>query len=328
MIASMKQLLALAPIALLLSGCVANDMWSEAPGDYRYANSAPVPWWGQNAASVDLFYDSLSPYGRWVDYGTYGRVFLPAGVGSNWRPYSRGYWVNDRYGRRWMSQEPFGWATYHYGRWGNDPRLGWFWVPGTQFSSAWVDWRYSDGYASWAPMAPIGWDRFGYYGNDWWISAPSYYLWRPGLYNHIRPGRPDHNWPGMNRPDRPNHPDRPDVNRPAHPDHTGMGRPDRPDRPGARPDRPHQSYPGYRNPVDPPPSNIGRPPREHPQGFRPSGSRPEAAATRPMRPDASAMRPAPQPRPQMERAAPPAPRNDPAPHRGQGREPAPRVQDQ
>ena len=61
MVAAMKKLVILAPVALLLTGCVADDMWSEAPGSYRYADSAPVSWWGRDAASVDLFYDSLSP---------------------------------------------------------------------------------------------------------------------------------------------------------------------------------------------------------------------------------------------------------------------------
>jgi uncharacterized protein YraI len=35
------------------------------------------------------------------------------------RPYTVGRWVfTDRYGWMWASSEPFGWATYHYGRWG------------------------------------------------------------------------------------------------------------------------------------------------------------------------------------------------------------------
>jgi hypothetical protein len=29
------------------------------------------------------------------------------------------------------SDEPFGWATYHYGRWAWNFQAGWLWVPGT-----------------------------------------------------------------------------------------------------------------------------------------------------------------------------------------------------
>lgn len=364
MMAGMNRFLALAPIALLLTGCATTDMWSEAPGSYRTAPSAPVPWWGNDAPSVSLFYGPLSAYGMWVEYPAYGRVFIPNGIGPGWKPYSQGYWSNDRYGRRWMSQEPFGWATYHYGRWGFDPNMGWFWVPDTHFSPAWVDWRYADGYSSWAPMAPIGWGNYGYYGDNWWMTAPDYYLWRPGLHQYIRPGLPGNYYPGhrprppvTGRPDYPNCPNYP--NRPNWPDGGGVNRPDRP--------MPGNIRPGSQK--DAPASNIGAPPREDvvegsmaagggngwvPQpGARPTGSRPDSVrpappwmgqprrnpamapppAYTPPAPRPEMMRPAPAPRPEMRPA--PAPRPEmsaPEPHVSQpraprSREPAPRTQD-
>ncbi|WP_199556130.1 DUF6600 domain-containing protein [Sandaracinobacteroides hominis] len=163
----MKRLLVPILAGLSLAGCMTLDDWSEAPGSDRYGYDypAPVGWWGQNAASIDLFYGPLSQYGRWGSYPGYGQVFWPGNVGSGWSPYSRGYWRTDsRYGRRWVSQEPFGWATYHYGRWGQDPRLGWYWVPDTRFGGSWVDWR-SDG--MWSPSAP-----YGYRGRNPWIGKP------------------------------------------------------------------------------------------------------------------------------------------------------------
>jgi len=204
----MKQLLAPAILGLALTGCVSTGMWSEAPhDDYYYSSGAPVGWWGSNVGSVDVFYGALAGYGRWDIYPGYGRVFIPAGIGPRWQPYSRGYWVNDpRYGRRWISNEPFGWATYHYGRWGRDSRLGWFWVPDTRFGPSWVDWRSSGGYVSWAPLPPIGWSRYARYGygwgNDWWLHAPSTYAYRPGMQQHVRRGRPDFvpDRPGSNQP--------------------------------------------------------------------------------------------------------------------------------
>ena len=54
----------------------------------------------------------------------------------------------------WVSNEPFGWATYHYGRWGFSNRVGWFWVPGNRWAPAWVAWRSSNDYLAWAPLPP------------------------------------------------------------------------------------------------------------------------------------------------------------------------------
>lgn len=211
----MRRFLAPVVLGLALAGCVHTGMWSEAPpGDYHrgdyyhgghHGSRAPVGWWGSNAASIDVFYAALAPHGRWDIFPGYGRVFIPAGVGPDWRPYSRGHWVQDpRFGRRWVSAEPFGWATFHYGRWGRDSRLGWFWVPGTRFGPSWVEWRSYGGYCSWAPLPPIGWNRFARgghgWGNDWWLHAPSAHAWRPGLWQHVRRGRPD---PVVSRPREP-----------------------------------------------------------------------------------------------------------------------------
>lgn len=114
----------------------------------------------QSGVSISFFYQSLHPYGRWVNYRPYGYVFLPD-VGRGWRPYSDGRWVyNPRYGWVWDSYEPFGWATFHYGWWDFDPRWGWFWVPGTQWAPSWVVWRLGPDFVGWAPMpARYAWGR-------------------------------------------------------------------------------------------------------------------------------------------------------------------------
>jgi hypothetical protein len=53
-----------------------------------------------------------------------------------------------------MAEEEWGWIPYHYGRWGWEPRLGWFWVPATVWAPAWVTWRWSGLYIGWAPLPP------------------------------------------------------------------------------------------------------------------------------------------------------------------------------
>jgi hypothetical protein len=110
-------------------------------------------------AEVGVYYDELSPYGDWVDDTQYGTAWCPRNVGSGWRPYYDGRWVDSEYGWTWVSDEPFGWATYHYGRWAFDPRYGWIWIPGTVWAPAWVSWQYGGGYVGWAPLPPqVGFD--------------------------------------------------------------------------------------------------------------------------------------------------------------------------
>lgn len=108
---------------------------------------------------VGFFYNELSPYGEWVRHPQYGWSWFPRHVRAGWRPYSLGRWVESDYGWVWVSDEPFGWATYHYGRWAWDPRVGWLWVPGTVWGPAWVAWQQGNGYIGWAPLPPaVGFD--------------------------------------------------------------------------------------------------------------------------------------------------------------------------
>jgi len=100
------------------------------------------------------FYDPLTPYGTWVVVGSYGRCWRPARVDAAWRPYCVGHWQRTDAGWYWASEEPWGWATYHYGRWDWSAEFGWFWVPHVQWAPAWVSWRQGAGYVGWAPLPP------------------------------------------------------------------------------------------------------------------------------------------------------------------------------
>lgn len=108
----------------------------------------------RDSASMDFFYDNLDPYGNWREVGDYGYVWQPRNVDDNWRPYSDGRWVYTDAGWTWDSDEPFGWAVYHYGRWANVNGIGWIWVPGTEWGPGWVSWRHSPRYTGWAPLPP------------------------------------------------------------------------------------------------------------------------------------------------------------------------------
>jgi hypothetical protein len=103
---------------------------------------------------VALFYDELSPYGQWVDYGNYGPVWYPSRVSENWRPYLDGRWVPTADGWVFETNEPWGWATYHYGNWMPTPEHGWVWAPGRTWYPSTAAWRTSDEFIGWAPIPP------------------------------------------------------------------------------------------------------------------------------------------------------------------------------
>ncbi len=106
--------------------------------------------------SYGMFYEKLDSYGEWRETNDYGYVWQPreAETARDWRPYTEGRWAYSDAGWTWISDEPFGWATYHYGRWVRLRRIGWVWVPGNEWAPAWVSWRTSKDYVGWAPLPP------------------------------------------------------------------------------------------------------------------------------------------------------------------------------
>src|SRR5581483_7915201 len=131
-----------------------------------------------------LFYSKLEPHGDWIETSDYGYVFHPREADrNNWRPYTAGRWVYTDAGCTWVSEEPFGWATYHYGRWIRLRNIGWVWIPGDEWAPAWVSWRKSDNYVGWAPLPPEArFDRRAGIHN--W--ADSYYDIGPENYSFVQ----------------------------------------------------------------------------------------------------------------------------------------------
>jgi hypothetical protein len=134
--------------------------------------------------SLSYWTDDLDEYGSWVFVNSIGWSWRPT-VAIGWRPYYNGYWYHGRHGcLTWVSYDPWGWGTYHYGRWAYDPFHGWIWVPGSGYSPAWVYWWYGSNYVGWAPAG-------------WWDCHRGYYDWayRPyrdslafgfGFYGRVR----------------------------------------------------------------------------------------------------------------------------------------------
>jgi hypothetical protein len=123
------------------------------------------------------FDQDLSAYGHWVDTPEYGRVWIPDGTRPDWQPYTDGQWVDTTYGWAFVSAVPWGWATFHYGRWGYGLTLGWFWVPGFIWGPAWVGWRAYPGYACWSPMPPHGFVFHGHWPG--WVVMNQQHFTRP-----------------------------------------------------------------------------------------------------------------------------------------------------
>ncbi len=140
------------------------------------------------------FQDDLQPYGDWVVTADFGRCWRPHGIAVGWRPYTVGHWVYTDQGWLWASDEPYGWAVYHYGRWYEDGRYGWVWVPGRTWAPAWVAWRHGGGCAGWAPLPPVQSGvsvslaiTIGHIHPDHYCFVDERYIDAPHVYEHARP---------------------------------------------------------------------------------------------------------------------------------------------
>jgi hypothetical protein len=119
-----------------------------------FAVMTPRPAEARAEVSFDFFYDSLSPYGEWLQVADYGYCWRPTDMDPDWTPYSDGYWAYTDAGWTWVSYEDFGGIVYHYGRWVRVEDEGWCWTPDYEWGPAWVSWRHSDDYVGWAPLPP------------------------------------------------------------------------------------------------------------------------------------------------------------------------------
>ena len=149
-------------------------------------------------SALTEFRPALDPYGVWVPHPTWGLVWVPKAnvVGPQFVPYvTSGHWVlSENSEWIWVSDFPFGWAVFHYGRWVSISGVGWAWIPGARYAPAWVQWRIADpgyAYVGWGPLPP-SWIWVN--GNAvvvWhppptvYVFCPSYYAFHPRPYVHL-----------------------------------------------------------------------------------------------------------------------------------------------
>ncbi len=127
-------------------------------------------------SALSLFRAELAPYGKWLDDPVAGTVWVPRHeeVGDGFVPYaSHGHFsYRELLGAAdyvWVSDVPWGWVTFHYGRWAYlAKRSSWAWVPGRRYAGAWVTFRLGKGcgqpprdtgcVVGWGPRAPhVAW---------------------------------------------------------------------------------------------------------------------------------------------------------------------------
>ena len=135
----------------------------------------------QAEQKLEFFYEALDPYGDWIEVPKYGYCWQPRQAQNpRWRPYTDGKWVYSDYGWTWVSNEKFGWAAYHYGRWTRVRGVGWVWVPGSEWAPAWVSWRRGENHVGWAPLPPEA-----HSGNGFTRAVDSYYDIGPTQYTFV-----------------------------------------------------------------------------------------------------------------------------------------------
>ncbi len=158
------------------------DRWCDARDDAYRAHDRYASNEGDRRDTVpdevQPYYSELSRNGTWTTVADYGTVWSPSGVSDDWRPYADGYWAYGPGGYFWVSNEPWGWAPYHYGNWQFVARRGWCWVPGRVFAGAWVSWSWGSLYVGWAPL--------DYWGRPGWVGGPYYAgYYDPGCWTFV-----------------------------------------------------------------------------------------------------------------------------------------------
>ncbi|MGK2941837.1 MAG: DUF6600 domain-containing protein [Immundisolibacter sp.] len=114
-------------------------------------------------------YSDLDEYGSWRPVRSYGDVWFPSRVGTDWAPYRDGHWIwQEPWGWTWVDDAPWGFAPSHYGRWISVSNH-WGWIPGPRhvhpiYAPALVAFVGGSGWSlslSSGGGSPIGWFPLG-----------------------------------------------------------------------------------------------------------------------------------------------------------------------
>jgi len=128
-----------------------------AERDAQYASASNAQANDVNQETIGA--EDLAQNGQWQNDADNGPVWYPTAVAVDWEPYRNGHWVwVAPWGWTWVEAERWGFAPFHYGRWG---RFGnrWGWIPGPPvvrpiWSPALVVFVGAPGVTAWFPLGP------------------------------------------------------------------------------------------------------------------------------------------------------------------------------
>ncbi len=155
------------------------EMWNKSVNDrfealHEGQSELPKPVQKLMPAVFDWAQRFGSRYGEWVYDKYFGYVWRPfyndVYPWGSWRPYYVGRWTYYNNSMFWVPTEPWGWIPYHLGVWQWSSKRGWYWIPGSAFAPAWVDWAFFAGNWSWRPWSMWDWGvaHYGWHGSDVW----------------------------------------------------------------------------------------------------------------------------------------------------------------
>jgi hypothetical protein len=172
------------------------DLWNKdvnAHFEQLHEGLTPLPKPVQKLPPAVFYFAQTygNRYGEWLWDDLYGYVWRPfidnGRYPWGWSPYYYGRWSSTGGQMFWVPQEPWGWIPYHLGIWQWDKKRGWFWLPGSMFSPAWVTWDFYFGYACWRPWSLFDWmsgDPYMYGSDPYWIS---YFRYMDGAWRYAWP---------------------------------------------------------------------------------------------------------------------------------------------
>lgn len=162
------------------------DTWADRQFTYRRG-----PGWEKMPAEIRYYADDLDEHGEWIWVDEYRSwCWRPLRVSQDWRPYWHGRWGAYPGGMTWISDEPWGYVTYHHGRWGWGGGIGWYWIPAVAYAPAWVAWHSADIYFGWAPLGfhnrPVSWGYGPWHGGYSWNVVEINFIHMHHLNRHTR----------------------------------------------------------------------------------------------------------------------------------------------
>lgn len=166
------------------------EAWNKSINDdflelHKGLTPLPKPVQKLSSAVFEFAQKFGNRYGEWMYDDYFGYVWRPYYNDhypwGTWAPYYAGRWSNYNGQMFWVPTEPWGWIPYHLGVWQWDNKKGWYWIPGSAFAPAWVDWAFFGGsFWAWRPWSMWDWGFYGYpyLFADWFMDP--YWGWRSG----------------------------------------------------------------------------------------------------------------------------------------------------